>query len=129
MTVLEVRDVIESHRYAFANEAELQAGLAEVFTRAEVPFEREVNLDKVREGFRLLLGRVDFLVADSIALEVKVDGSSLQASRQLYRYAESPRVRGLVLVTSRGRHRTVISALRTVGGKPFVVANAFKGFA
>lgn len=61
---------------------------------------------------------VDFLVED-VAVEVKVDGSPMEVTRQLHRYAGHDAVAALVLVTTRAKHRGLPPTLR---GKPVAVA-------
>lgn len=55
---------------------------------------------------------VDFLVSDVVAVEVKLDGSPMDVTRQLQRYAKNARVEAVVLVTTRAKHRAVPTALR-----------------
>lgn len=83
-------------RFGFADENELQRGLAQALRSIGFKPEREVRLGKA--------GRVDLLV-DGIAIEVKINGQPARVTAQLTRYAERPEVRELVLVTTRARHR------------------------
>jgi hypothetical protein len=85
-----------------------------VLTTAAVPFEREVPLSRK--------DRPDFLISGHLVVELKVDGSGPAVTRQLQRYAQDPRVSGLVLVTTRQRHMRMPA---TLSGKP--VACLFVG--
>lgn len=85
-------------RFRVHNEADLQRAIAHVFDGEGITFEREVTLS---EG-----DRVDFLVG-TIGVELKVDGSLSSVTRQLHRYAASPLVSELLLVTTRMRHRNM----------------------
>lgn len=89
-----VVSAVAANSYRFANEDDLQRGIARALANAEIAFEREVVLRRS--------DRIDFLCGP-IGIEVKVDGSISALTRQLMRYAESDRVRAIVLVTSRSR--------------------------
>lgn len=110
--------VVRGYRYAFADEAELQDGVAAALARAGVPFRREHVLAGV--------GRIDFLAGPGIGLEVKVGGSLTDLTRQVHRYAAHPDVAALVVVTSRLRLGYLPA---TLGGKPVrvvaLLASAF----
>ena len=91
MTAIELARFLESFRYSADSEASLQQGVAESLARAGVEFEREVEL--------VPGDRIDFL-AGNVGLEVKVKGGLSEVTRQLHRYARSPRVAELLLVTN-----------------------------
>jgi hypothetical protein len=105
--------VVRGNRFRFVAEEELHLGLAAAFEVAGVPAEREVRLS-TRD-------RIDFL-AGGVGVEVKVDGSAAQVERQLARYAQSPRLHSLVLVTNCVRHGKVA---RELNGKPVTVLANF----
>src|SRR3546814_18233786 len=74
-------------------------------------------------GFRreFILGpgeRVDFLVGDRIAVELKVKCSPRVMMRQLQRYAAHDKVQAIILVTA-----TVTSMPDSMNGKPVYVVN------
>lgn len=94
MTIDDYADILRSHRYRFTNEDELQRGIAEVLLSVGCGFSRE---------FPSRVGRIDFLLAGGICLEVKVDGSRAALLRQLSRYARSGQFDGLIVVASRRR--------------------------
>lgn len=87
---------LHAHRFAHANELELQDAIAEAFEAWSIPFEREVRLN-ARD-------RLDFLVG-VVAVEVKVQGSRSDLLRQLHRYTESTRVWSIVVASTRAIHR------------------------
>lgn len=96
-------------RFQGTREKELQAAL-ETLLRA--------NFSAVAREVKLAPGAiVDFLV-EGVALEVKIDGSPMEVTRQLHRYAQSELVQALILVTTRAKHRTGPSELN---GKPVLV--------
>ena len=81
-------------------EASLQKTIQELFIAHAIPHEREYALSPSE--------RVDFYVCEeSLAIEVKVKGSTSQVIRQLQRYALCPEVHSIMLVTTRLRHRAV----------------------
>lgn len=93
-TVLEdLRTLLGSHRFQVQDEKMLQAGIERVLREASFPFEREVELTP--------RSRVDFLLCGVVGVEVKISGLPNDVLRQLARYAEVPRIEGLVLVTTR----------------------------
>jgi hypothetical protein len=95
-------------RYSYTHEIELHRGIGQVLADAGEVTDREVIL-----GPR---DRIDFLLPDGVGIEVKVAGQAGDVLRQLVRYAASPRVAGLLLVTTRRRH---VQGLPTaVAGKP-----------
>ena len=101
-----------------ADERELQERIAVALARATgIPG----GVDDVTREHRLdARSRPDFLVwtgaATGIAVEVKIAGSPQDVLRQLLRYAEHPAVSGVLLVTTRSRHRGIVPA--ELLGKP-----------
>ncbi len=88
-------------RFRYVDEIELHAGIAAMLNEIGVPTgpeHREVVLSP--------RDRIDFLLASGIGIEVKVAGRPGDVWRQLRRYAESDRVRALLLITTRARHVT-----------------------
>jgi hypothetical protein len=97
-----VAEKIRAHRFHYADEDRLQRGLAALFGDQA---EREVRLDS-RSRIDLMVGRV--------GIEVKVAGKPSAVLRQVERYLASDQLDGLVLVTTRVRHRPPA----IVNGKP-----------
>jgi hypothetical protein len=106
-TVEAVVAVLRRHRYAWANETDVQAQLAAVLAEAGFTVKREVRLGGT-------LGRID-LIVDRIGIEVKVKGSAEDAARQLQRYAGSCALDALILATT---HRAHLPLPATLGGMP-----------
>ena len=106
--------LIRGHRYAHADERGLQDGVARVLEAAAIGFSREAALGDD--------GVIDFLIGD-VGLEIKVGGSRAAVTRQMFRYAGSPQIASLVLVTTRARH-TLPALLR---GKPVHVCHLLAG--
>lgn len=101
MTLRDVERALASRTYDVTDEARVQAAIAGALDGAGLPHDREVAIDE--------RSRIDFLVS-AVGIEVKVDGASTAVLRQLARYVEHPRIRGLVLATTRARHAHALRA-------------------
>ncbi len=107
---------LQSRRFRFGHEAELQEALQAALAAEGMSFAREVRLSK--------RDRIDLLEDDlaplggAIGIEVKVDSSMFAITQQVARYAEHERIGAIVLVTSRLQHTQARGAQR-VTGKPF----------
>lgn len=86
--------------FTLQNEETLQRGVAQVLDDASVDYTRELRLDA--------RNRLDFVVhsAYEIAIEVKIAGTASDVQRQVRRYLKED-IGGLVLVTTRRRHRAL----------------------
>ncbi|HEX2679628.1 MAG TPA: hypothetical protein VHM19_23425 [Polyangiales bacterium] len=102
--VTDVLRCLSAHRFDATTEERLQLGIASALSTAGLELEREVVL---APG-----SRIDFLSANGIGIEVKIDGSETSVLRQLMRYAESDRVTALVLFTTRSKHLSMPAMLR-----------------
>jgi hypothetical protein len=107
---------LSQYRFASASEAMLQQAVSVALSEAGLAFERERSLSH--------RDRIDFYCDGKVGIECKIDGSVTEVIRQLLRYAESEEIEGLVLVTSRAKHRRMPP---TLGGKPVhvVLTRAF----
>jgi len=106
----EVHDVaalIARYNFRFNNEATLQDAIETVLRDNALPFEREVIIGPN--------GRLDFLVHPGIAVEVKIDGSLPELTRQVFRYTQNPRIGSILIVTSRLR---LMGVVEEINGKP-----------
>jgi hypothetical protein len=123
VTVVEkAAEAVGAHLYRYPDEISLQESLATVLVDAGLSVAREVPLDR--------RNRIDFLVQrptgkiERVGVEVKTGGSVADVRRQLTRYARSPEIDGLVLVTNRVRHRELPPAIE---GKPIRVVTVLEG--
>ncbi len=108
MTLDETANLLRQYSFAAASEATLHHAVHGVFLAGGIPVEPERILS-ARD-------RIDFYLPDSqLGIECKIDGSPSEVMRQLLRYTESPEIAGLILVTSRTKHRSIPP---TLGGKP-----------
>ncbi len=119
MTVGRLCGLIAATRFRFADEAGLQAGLAELLANAGVPFVRELDLRPCgRIDFHLPAGAVTTAERGDLArigIETKTQGSPSAVLEQMMGYARHDEVDALVIVTSRIRLGRVPAALN---GKP-----------
>ena len=106
----------------YANERDLQEAIANALTGQLPP-----GVHAAREHVLTKRDRLDFLVGYNpmwtatplgTAIEVKIDGSLSDLTRQLFRYAEHPAISGLLVVTTRSRHRALPPLIL---GKPIAV--------
>lgn len=109
--------LIERAKIGISTEAQAQFDIGQLLEKAGFVFEREAVLSEK--------DRIDFLVG-AIGVEVKTSSSHSRRDiwRQMQRYAESPRVDALILVTgtawpqSRGK----------IGEKHMLIASLTKGW-
>lgn len=116
--VAHLRALLQSYRYAFADETELQLAVAKVLDAAGVPYERERPVS-ARD-------RLDFYIpASRVAIEIKVAGSVETATRQVERYLDLDDVEGAVLVASKAWARRGAgeppAAFSATQPKPFAI--------
>jgi hypothetical protein len=91
-----VTDLLKSVAFHYSDESGLQAGIAELLDGEFIPYEREARLSS--------RDRIDFILSTApIGIECKTQGSPSETTRQLLRYAESPKISALILVTGRLR--------------------------
>lgn len=106
----DVAGLLTRHRFVAPDEYALHAAIADILDGAGILFRREVSLS-ARD-------RIDFLTAFRVGIEVKAAGQPARVLAQLGRYAASPEVDALILVTTRATHRGLPD---TVGEKPLRV--------
>lgn len=108
-----VADLIARTRFHAADEATLQAGIAEVLRQAGAPVAREVRLT-ARE-------RIDFLIG-RLGVEVKIKGSVHDVRRQLIRYAATGALDEILLISTHVTHSqfhgTEVGGLRVWVARP-----------
>jgi hypothetical protein len=105
-----VRRLIQQHRYRWASELDLQAGIHQALTEAGVDVRREVRLS-ARD-------RIDLLTSTGVGIEVKAHRPAEPPQRvmaQLARYSEHDELKALILVSTSTRHRFI---QRTPSGMP-----------
>lgn len=121
MNPREICEALYSCRYRYKNEKDLQQGVNLVLTGLGLEFEPEVSLTP--------RDRIDFL-AGTLGIECKADdssgGTSLAAvTRQLMRYAQSDKVKELVLLTTMSKHKNLPE---TLNNKPLYIVHLLLSF-
>lgn len=107
----DVAGILEGSRFRYADEEQLQEGIEAALVASGVIPVREVRLTP--------RDRIDLMVG-GIGIEVKVGSDAAAVLRQLRRYAASPEVTSLILVTSRARHAAIPDE---IDGKPVRVVS------
>lgn len=109
----EIARLLNLYRFHYGNEDDLQRGIEQALEEAGADFTREAVLPGT-------FGRIDFMVhaRHEIGIEVKVEGASTTVGRQVARYLKTDEVEGIILVTSKRRHRTFP---KEFNGKPVEV--------
>lgn len=92
LTAAAVVSTLGHGRFSLAREKETQAEITAVFDRAQIKYQREVDL-----GERNI---IDFLVSGSIGIEVKIGGSKRAIHGQCRRYCETGKLSDLILATN-----------------------------
>lgn len=121
MTASEICRVLYNTKFRYHNEKELQRGVGLVLTDLGLSYESEFPMSP--------RDRIDFLVGD-IGIECKSDdskGGTSQAAviRQLFRYAESPLIKELILITTLSKHKNLP---KTMNDKPLYIVHLLLSF-
>jgi hypothetical protein len=98
-----------SYRYRFASEKQLHDGIAAALDVHSIKYEREHIANK-RDRF-------DFLCAESIVIEAKIQGSLPEAMSQVNRYCELENVQAAIIATSKKWTRGAPASYE-LNGKP-----------
>lgn len=100
---------LAAYAYRFGTEEQLQDDVETALVQERVAYVRE---HEIAPG-----NRIDFYLPNlRVGIECKVDFSHAQVAQQLIRYAQSPLVAALVLVSRKRGHALSRDSL---GGKPF----------
>lgn len=101
---------MSNHRFDVSTEDILQLQILDVLSSKGVPVTREVVL---APG-----SRIDFVVGDTLGIEVKIQGSPTAIFRQCERYCQSDSIAALILVTNRS-----MGFPPEIAGKPCYLIN------
>lgn len=91
-----ILSLLASHRFMYANEDELQRGIAKILDNEGISYEREFRISPQ--------DRLDFLLPGGVDIETKIDGSAAELLRQVHRYTKSDMVTCVIVVTDKFRH-------------------------
>lgn len=116
MHAREIAKTLFSRKFHYKDEKELQHGIGLVLTELGVDWKAEVVLTPK--------DRIDFMVGE-IGIEVKVDFPEAAVTRQLWRYAQHDKIKALILVTTRSKHRDLPAE---INGKPLFVVWLLNSF-
>lgn len=86
-----IHRLIKRYRLSLINEIATQDDIQKLLEKAQVPFVREFNFGKA--------GVIDFLINDTIGIEVKIKGQKMAIYRQCKRYCETKRIQHLILAS------------------------------
>lgn len=116
MHVDKIVAILNQYSFNYSSEDELQTAIAGALKDAGILVTREVDLDKHN--------RIDILI-ERIGIEIKINGSLSAIERQLLRYAKSPLIDSLILITTKSKHCNVA---KTLAGKPIYLYSLFGSF-
>jgi hypothetical protein len=111
MDTLALCQKLQSTKFNFSNEIELHLGIAQLLDSLLIHYQTEVIMTPE--------DRIDFLIGKT-GIEVKVDGSTAEVTRQLWRYAQQEAIAEIILVTTRSKHRTIAGP---INGKPVYIVH------
>jgi hypothetical protein len=115
----ELVDLFANAFIPVSTERKMQQAVEDLLTESGVDYKRERKIG-VRD-------RIDFL-CDRIGIETKVSDSYIEVACQLLRYAESPDIDSIILVTNKATHRQLDGLANEKNIPIRVVFVAFNGF-
>lgn len=110
-------DCLRTLHGVFHSELELQDKIEQLLKNNAADYIREFILTKK--------DRPDFYIENGIVIEVKVDGSIGLVTAQLRRYAAEDRVKEIILVTTKSRHKPCLPEF--INGKKLTVRIVYGG--
>lgn len=102
---------LQASQIPHISEVELQEGVAKLLDGLGISYQKEFVLNAE--------DRIDFLLPGGVGLEIKIQESLTDVTRQLHRYAQCEQITALVLLTTRMAHRRMPGS---IGGKPVYIA-------
>lgn len=112
--ICDIADLLRRCSFRWSSEADIHKGAIQWLEQ------HHQSLPTFRSEVRLSArDRLDVLLGDGTAIEIKVDGSRTAVLRQLHRYAEHDAVSGLILLTTKSSHSRQMP--KAVLGKPLEI--------
>ena len=109
MLVRRICLALPRYAYRFANERDLQDGIAAVLVVEGIRFSREYVASKE--------DRFDFLCESGIVIEAKIDGGFADCARQIQRYCNLDVTQAVIIATSKMWGRSIRDGVE-IAGKP-----------
>lgn len=106
---------IHRSKVSLTDEKMTQVQVAEILRENEIPYVREHRLS----GEDI----VDFLIDDTLAVEIKLKGQKRAIFRQLKRYATHDQVKGIILLTG-----ISMGLPEEIEGKPTYIGSLSRGW-
>jgi hypothetical protein len=111
MTARQLRDLLAGHQFACRTESQLQAAIEKCLQQNGIAYKREFRLTEK--------DRPDFMVG-KVAIEIKIDGSCSEVTRQIHRYSQHPDVEEILLITTCAKHLRIKNGrIHSFAGKQF----------
>lgn len=109
-TVEQITSALAAGTFTYVDEVDFHRGIDTALTAAGIDFTPEVRLNS--------RDRIDYLIG-TVGVEVKIKGTTDALRRQITRYADSPLVDELLVITTRPRHMDLHR--KVLAGKPVTV--------
>lgn len=118
MNHTKIYEAISRARFNLSSEKDVQNGIESILKMSKPHikiYQREYELDK--------FSRIDFLVDNTVGIEVKIKGTKKAIYKQLLRYMQFDTIDELILVTSK-----TLGLPATLNNKPLYVINISKAW-
>lgn len=85
--------ILAKYKVSLTNEIQTQNDIERILDLHDIPYIREYRVDDKNI--------IDFLIDNSIGVEIKIKGSPSRILNQLVRYSETKRFESLILITAK----------------------------
>ena len=111
-----VLNTLKKIRFLISDEKALQTEIEKSLNGSGVDFVREFYFDNSKD-------HIDFMIADTIGMEIKIKGSRKKIYEQCVRYCNHGRITSFILVTNRS-----MGFPKEINGVPCYVLNLSKAW-